>query len=1484
MTESSLENTETECKWQTKLEPVSTDLNTVNALMVTLDQQGRIVSFNKASEQTTGYSFNEVRGRYIWDVLLIPEEVEPFQALWENFQDGSSSEYEYESYWVTKDGKRRRLAWSNTTLLNNQGAIEYIIGTGIDITSAGSPYGVALPRFAAKHQAGASSYNAASLMRSPTPHLFPAGYHRRDHKPQAKELDHQDQRTQLLAKITLKIRQSLQLDDILQTTVTEVRNLLQADRVLIYRLWPDGTGSGVTEGVVPGWPAVLGQRFEPEVFPQDYHQLYTSGRIRAIEDTRNADISPCLVEFLQQFGVKAKLVVPILLKEKLWGLLVAHQCARPRHWSSFEITLLQQLADQLSIALAQAEYQEHLEELVAERTARLTNTLERLQQEIHERQRTESALRESEERWRSLVKNAPDVIFTCDRTGKILFINRTVPGFTIEQAIGTSVYDYIPFDHQNTLKQSFERVFQTGDPVYYETLGAGANGTTSWYASRVGPIQQDGQVVAAIVISTDITERKQAEELLHLRQQEFRALVENSPDLIARFDPQLRHVYVNPAVERNTGIPKQTFIGKTNQELGMPQELVTCWQEALLEVLATGLEQIIEFDFLTPSGVKFYQTRIVPELTQDGTTGFLLGVSRDITECKQAEAALRQRLLKEQALNQVVQVIRNSLDLETIFSTAVKEMGKLLPVDRAVVIQYLPEREIWLNIADYRASSDLPVALGLEIPDEDNTVTARLKRSEVVLIDDTTSCEDEINQNLAQQFPGAWLLVPLHFGSQIWGSLSLLVANRPYSWQDSEVQVTIAIAEQLAIAIQQAELLNQSRTATLRAQEQAAKLEHEITERKRTEETLRAIYKVSTARKLSFDQRLQGLLALGRRRFGLEMGALGRVENNLYEVIAAQVPPKSDFPIPKGSIWSLEKIYCSVTLSAREPIAFESAGLSSWSSHPAYKSSRLEAYMGMPVVVAGKVYGTLSFFSLQARQHPFTVGDKALLKLMAQWVGAFLERQQSEEELRQSKERFREIAQREALLNQLASQIRRSLDLNTILETTVHEIRNLLQIDRCFFLWYRPDAIQPVWEVVTEARSPAFPSVIGHCVPLGTFGPLTDRVFNKEITRVDNARSLTDPAERKFFFSLGYTAMLALPIHTTSGEIGVVSCGHSTGSRPWREEEVELLQGVADQIAIAIGQAELLHQSRTTADAAQKQATQLEQALRKLQQTQAQLVQSEKMSSLGQLVAGIAHEINNPVNFIYGNITYVNEYAEDLINLIQLYQEYYPCPIKEIRASAQKIDLDFIKEDLPKIVSSMRMGTERIRQIVLSLRNFSRVDEAEMKWVNIHEGIDNTLLILTHRLKAKQPDYPDIQILKDYGNLPKVQCYAGQLNQVFMNILTNAIEAIEEDHKQRSPEASKTHPGLIWICTEVLTERNQVMILMSDNGPGMTQQVQRRVFDPFFTTKPVGSGTGLGLSISYQIVVEKHGGQLECISAPGQGTVFLISLPIQQSS
>jgi signal transduction histidine kinase len=273
--------------------------------------------------------------------------------------------------------------------------------------------------------------------------------------------------------------------------------------------------------------------------------------------------------------------------------------------------------------------------------------------------------------------------------------------------------------------------------------------------------------------------------------------------------------------------------------------------------------------------------------------------------------------------------------------------------------------------------------------------------------------------------------------------------------------------------------------------------------------------------------------------------------------------------------------------------------------------------------------------------------------------------------------------------------------------------------------------------------------------------------------------------------------------------------------------------------------------------------------------TQAQLIQTEKLSSIGQMIAGVAHEINNPVSFIYGNLPHANQYIKDLLNLIDLYQQHYPHPAPAIQDVKETINFDFLVEDLPKLLSSMKIGADRIRQIVLSLRNFSRLDEAERKPVDLHEGIDNTLLLLKHRLKAKG-DRPDIQVIKEYGQLPLVECYAGQLNQVFMNLLSNAIDALEEsvvgNEEQPSP--------CIWIHTEVQDD-GRVAIRIADNGTGITEEARQRIFDPFFTTKPVGKGTGLGLSISYQIVVEKHGGQLQCFSNPNQGTEFLIQMPIQ---
>ncbi|WP_219904460.1 ATP-binding protein [Stenomitos frigidus] len=324
--------------------------------------------------------------------------------------------------------------------------------------------------------------------------------------------------------------------------------------------------------------------------------------------------------------------------------------------------------------------------------------------------------------------------------------------------------------------------------------------------------------------------------------------------------------------------------------------------------------------------------------------------------------------------------------------------------------------------------------------------------------------------------------------------------------------------------------------------------------------------------------------------------------------------------------------------------------------------------------------------------------------------------------------------------------------------------------------------------------------------------------------------------------------------------------------------ELEILQRKEIEAALRISEAN-----------EREKAEQLERSLHQLQHTQVQLVQSEKMSTLGQLVAGVAHEINNPVNFIHGNLTHANEYMQDLLDLLMLYQAEYPTPTAAVQAKAMAIEVEFLTQDLPKLLASMRVGTERIREIVKSLRIFSRLDEADAKAVDLHDGIDSTLLILDNRLKACSA-HEAIAVVKEYGVLPHVECCGGQLNQVFMNILSNAIDALEDSMRagaQRiisEPGAIGAPPQLtptIYIRTQV-SEPGWVMIQIADNGPGMPETVRQRLFEPFFTTKELGRGTGLGMSISAQIVTEKHNGSLQCFSTLEQGTEFVLKLPIQQ--
>jgi len=310
-------------------------------------------------------------------------------------------------------------------------------------------------------------------------------------------------------------------------------------------------------------------------------------------------------------------------------------------------------------------------------------------------------------------------------------------------------------------------------------------------------------------------------------------------------------------------------------------------------------------------------------------------------------------------------------------------------------------------------------------------------------------------------------------------------------------------------------------------------------------------------------------------------------------------------------------------------------------------------------------------------------------------------------------------------------------------------------------------------------------------------------------------------------------------------------------------------------IAGAIG----VEEERAAAAECDRQKSQeLQTALHNLQQTQMQLVQTEKMSSLGQVLAGIAHEINNPVGFVAGNVCHVRGYVLDLLDIVQVYREEYPNPPAKIEKQAEDIDIEFLAEDLPKLLNSMHTGCDRIVEIIQTLRNFSRTDEAKIKSADIHEGLDSTLLMLNSRLKAK-PNWQGIEVIKKYGELPQIKCHPGLLNQVFMNVLANAMDALEESSSQGKNTADSSFPT-ITIKTETIDNKS-ICVRIQDNGPGIPEDQIVRLFDPFYTTKPVGKGTGLGLSISHQIVVEKHNGKLQCFSQPGKGTEFIIEIPIR---
>ena len=466
--------------------------------------------------------------------------------------------------------------------------------------------------------------------------------------------------------------------------------------------------------------------------------------------------------------------------------------------------------------------------------------------------------------------------------------------------------------------------------------------------------------------------------------------------------------------------------------------------------------------------------------------------------------------------------------------------------------------------------------------------------------------------------------------------------------------------------------------------------------------------------------------------------------------------------------------------------------------------------------------------------------------------------------LKEAEAKVRSLLNQAQLLNRISSEIRDSLHLEIILQTSVNLIVAELPADICTFAWYHGETGSSIWEVVKEQKNPELPSWLGSH-HLNEFPTLLEHILQNQIYRIDSSTALEDASLKRFFDNAGITTCLCLPIHTIGGKIGSLQIGRITSEQSWQAEEIKLLEGIGDQLAIAIYQAHLYEES-------QAKTKELQRSYRDLQETQLQLIQSEKMSSLGQLVAGIAHEINNPMSFIYGNLEPALDYAQTLAQLIRKYQETYPSPSEAIAQFIKTADIEYILSDFPKLLASMETGATRIQDIIQSLRTFSRLDRAECKSVNLHENIDSTLVILQNRLNGRAGK-PEITVVKNYSNLPLIECYGSLLNQVFMNLLVNAIDAIEE----RQVNSASSYTGYITITTAVVSD-DKVTISIRDNGMGMMIATQAKIFNPFFTTKPVGVGTGMGLPISYQIVTGNHQGQLRCYSTPGEGTEFIVEL------
>ncbi|MEM9216078.1 MAG: GAF domain-containing protein [Cyanobacteria bacterium P01_F01_bin.150] len=869
----------------------------------------------------------------------------------------------------------------------------------------------------------------------------------------------------------------------------------------------------------------------------------------------------------------------------------------------------------------------------------------------------------------------------------------------------------------------------------------------------------------------------------------------------------------------------------------------------------------------------------------------------------------------QQTLSGVIDRIRASRDLKTIFTSTAQEIRHILNADRVVVFQFTPGtggdegRFVSEDVV-----SGLPSALEAKIHDHcfGTQYAVHYQKGKVQAVEDIYKADlSDCHISILETFQvRANLIVPVLDGDSLWGLLCVHQCHHPRRWQMQDIEFVQKIATQFSIAIQQAnyvENIQQKQVALelAKAQEQFFRRQHifsTITQK------IRRSFDFSDICQTAVDE-VRTLMCADRAvifRFKPDWSG-----EFLYESVGdlwkSLILEQETDPLIKKKTTDCDSHHILVDTHLQDtqggPFQKETvrvcpdiykAGFSDCYVE-VLESYQAKAYVIVAIYTNQALWGLLAVFQ-NTTPRQWQDNDIVLLSQISEQLGIAVQ---------QVEEQQRKINRQKALV-QIVGKVRQSLDIATICQTTTDEVRKMLGLDRVLLYKFNPDwSGQVVYEsvdshwisVIEEQRkNPLLTKNVSDCSvqvlsESSVLPPQNDTYLQETkggpFVRGESFRVCPDIYDAGFSpcyleFLEGYQARsyVNVAIYIDKKLWGLLGAFQNSAPRQWDGDEVQLLTIVAEHMGIALQQSEYVqtieHQSKT-----------LEQTLEELKRSQLQLIQQEKMASLGQLVAGIAHEINNPVSFIHGNLAFVQEYAQNLLCTVRLYQKYNATIPSAIQEQIKTLDFEFIETDLPKLLDSMRYGTDRISKIVQSLRTFSRLDEAQFKMVDLHEGIESVLVILAPRLRGEL-NPPRVNIHRQYGDLPLVTCHAEAINQVFLSILNNAIDAIQDrvidtlaqDNNDKSMDPD---PGEIVITTRS-THPEMVCVSIMDNGIGMNEDILAQVFNPFFTTKSVGKGTGMGMSISHQIITEQHGGSLKCRSTVGKGTKFEIHLPVKYAA